>query len=189
MNYLWLILGWLAYFTTHSVLAGEKIKSGAQKVMGTGFKYYRFIYSTISTVGLIVLLFYGATIPANYFMERTEILRYISLMFSTFGVMTIRLAFKQFGFKSFIGVSGESQAFRRDGILNRVRHPIISGVILITVGYFLFLPNMPSLISSMCIFLYLPIGLRLEESKLIEAFGDEYRNYKKEVPAIFPRLF
>ena len=35
---------------------------------------------------------------------------------------------------------------------------------------------------------YLPIGIRLEEHKLIAQFGEEYRRYRREVPALFPKL-
>jgi protein-S-isoprenylcysteine O-methyltransferase Ste14 len=37
-------------------------------------------------------------------------------------------------------------------------------------------------------FVYLPIGIALEERKLIAAFGEDYVRYRREVPALFPRL-
>ena len=37
-------------------------------------------------------------------------------------------------------------------------------------------------------FVYLPIGIALEERKLIAAFGEEYRRYRREVPALIPHL-
>jgi methanethiol S-methyltransferase len=37
-------------------------------------------------------------------------------------------------------------------------------------------------------FLYLPIGIHLEEGKLIAVFGEEYRKYREEVPALIPKL-
>ncbi len=189
MNYMVLIAGWLIYFTLHSVLAANGPKEAIKRMTGGAFRFYRLFYSIFSTVGLVAILFYGASIPATYYFERTEVLRYVSLMLSTFGVMTIRLAFKQFELKSFLGFTPEKgAALLRAGILKRVRHPIISGIILITIGYFIFIPNLPTLVSCVCIIVYLPIGVWLEEKKLIAAFGEEYLQYKREVPALIPRF-
>jgi protein-S-isoprenylcysteine O-methyltransferase Ste14 len=189
MNYMWLTIGWVLYFTLHSVLAADGTKDLVKNMMGSSLRWYRLFYSVLSTGALVVLLFYGATIPAEYFFERTELLRYVSLMFTTFGVMTIRLAFKQFQLKSFVGFTPETgSTLKREGILKRVRHPILSGIILITIGYFIFIPNLPTLVSCLCILVYLPIGVWLEEKKLIKFFGEEYLQYKREVPAFIPKF-
>jgi protein-S-isoprenylcysteine O-methyltransferase Ste14 len=188
MNYILLTTGWIVYFALHSLLAADGMKGSAKRVMGALFRFYRLGYAIFSTGGLVALLFFGAAIPTPYFFERTELLRYLSLVFTTFGVMTIRLAFKQFDFKSFVGFSTETATLKRDGILMHVRHPIISGILLITIGYFVFIPTLPTLVSCVCILVYLPIGIRLEEQKLIRTFGEEYLQYKREVPAVIPRF-
>jgi protein-S-isoprenylcysteine O-methyltransferase Ste14 len=189
MNYVWLSAGWIFYFIFHSVLAVQNIKELIMKKLGLTARAYRLIYSTISTVALVVLLLFGARIQADYFFDRTEWLRYISLVFTTFGVMTIRLGLKQYGFRSFIGFSDETRELKREGILRHVRHPILSGIILITIGFFLFIPNLPSLVSCFWILIYLPIGLTLEEKKLTRIFGTSYMEYKRDVPALIPRLY
>jgi protein-S-isoprenylcysteine O-methyltransferase Ste14 len=56
------------------------------------------------------------------------------------------------------------------------------------LGYFLFEPTLANLASALCIFLYLPLGIYLEEKKLIQQYGDRYIQYKKEVPAILPKI-
>jgi protein-S-isoprenylcysteine O-methyltransferase Ste14 len=189
MNYMWLTIGWVLYFTLHSVLAADGAKGLVISMMGSSLRWYRLFYSVFSTGALIVLVFYGATIPAAYFFERTELLRYVSLVFTTFGVMTIRLAFKQFQLKSFVGFTPETgSTLKREGILKRIRHPILSGIILITLGYFIFIPNLPTLVSCLCILGYLPMGVWLEEKKLIKFFGEEYLQYKREVPAFIPKI-
>ena len=42
---------WAAYFSLHSVLADLRVKAWAQKMMGTGYRYYRLFYN-----GLALLL-------------------------------------------------------------------------------------------------------------------------------------
>ena len=125
---------------------------------------------------------------SNYFFESGGAIRYLSLVLTTFGVMTIQLAFRQYRAKSFVGLAPEEQTLRRKGILNVIRHPIYSGLILMTVGFFLFIPNLASLIASVCILTYLPIGIYLEERKMVQLFGQDYIDYLKEVPALIPRL-
>ena len=122
------------------------------------------------------------------FFKSEGVVRYLSLMFTTFGVMTIQIAFRQYKLKSFLGFAEEKNEFKINGILKLVRHPIYSGLTLITIGFFLFMPNLPSLISCLSLFIYLPIGIYLEEKKLIATFGERYRQYKKTVSALVPRL-
>jgi methanethiol S-methyltransferase len=186
---IWILaLGWIFYFVIHSVLASVSVKDYFAKKLGNGFKYYRVTYSIISTVGLILLVTLNAIIPADYFFERTSVMRYISLMLATFGVMTIQLAFRQYPLKSFLGFREEKNELKIEGILKVIRHPIYSGIYLVTVGFFLFVPNLPTLISCLCIFIYLPIGIYLEERKLIKFYRAEYEKYKKEVPGLIPGM-
>ena len=188
MNYFVLACGWIVYFTLHSALASEQVKAGASHSLGRLFRYYRLFYSLFSTIGLLGLLVLNGSIPAAYFFKSEGVVRYLSLMFTTFGVMTIQIAFRQYKLKSFLGFAEEKNEFKIDGILKLVRHPIYSGLTLITIGFFLFMPNLPSLISCLSVFIYLPIGIYLEEKKLIATFGERYRQYKKTVSALVPRL-
>ena len=82
----------------------------------------------------------------------------------------------------------EISELKKDGILGYVRHPIYTGTILVILGFFLFIPNLPTLVSCMCMLLYLPIGIYLEEKKLIALYGSAYLEYRDKVPALFPRL-
>jgi protein-S-isoprenylcysteine O-methyltransferase Ste14 len=143
----------------------------------------------ISTVGLVALMILNGSIPGGSLFESTDVVRYLSLMLTTFGVMTIQLSFRQYRLKAFLGFAEEKMELKIEGVLKQVRHPIYSGLILVTIGFFLFIPTMASVVSCLCIFAYLPIGIYLEEKKLIAAFGENYLRYKKEVPALIPRLF
>ncbi len=108
-------------------------------------------------------------------------------MLATFGILIIQAAFRHYRFGSFIGLRLEEDKLSYDGILGRVRHPIYSGLILITVGFFLFNPTIATLIFCLSVFLYLPVGIYLEEQKLIKQFGKDYLDYKAKVPMLLPR--
>ena len=188
MDYFALAGGWILYFTVHSAMASNHFKEASRRVLGSGYRFYRLFYSTVSLVGLVLLLLLNANMNDNYFFSSEGPIRYLSLVLTTFGVMTIQLAFRQYRASSFLGLAPEEHALRREGILKVIRHPIYSGLILMTVGFFLFIPNAAALITSVCILLYLPIGISLEEKKMIRTFGQAYLDYRREVPALIPRL-
>jgi protein-S-isoprenylcysteine O-methyltransferase Ste14 len=187
MTYGVLIGGWIAYLTLHSLLASDRVKNAAQQVFGGHYRYYRLGYSILATAGLVALLVINGSLSSEYYFEPSGVPRYISLMLTTVGVMVMQVAFRNYRLKSFLGFEPEENRLRTGGALAWVRHPIYSGLILITVGFFLFIPNLPTLISCCSILLYLPLGIYLEERKLIRAFGDAYLKYREEVPALVPR--
>jgi protein-S-isoprenylcysteine O-methyltransferase Ste14 len=169
--YLILVGGWVLYFVLHSAMAG---------------KTNRIIYVLVSMAGLLALLFYNGSIHSLKFFNNEGPIRWISLVFTIFGVMLIQTSFRQFNFKGFIGIADEKKELKTDGILGVIRHPIQAGIILIVLGFFFFIPNMPTLVSCLCILIYIPIGLYFEEKKLIKIFGEEYVKYRERVPAIIP---
>lgn len=187
MNYGVLIGGWIIYFVLHSVLAAEGTKQAASRAMGQWFRYYRLLYSIVATVGLVILLIINSIIPSENYFESAGAIRYVSLLFTTLGVMLIQVSFRQYRLKAFLGFTPEDSRLHKGGVLGWVRHPIYSGLILVVIGFFLFIPNLPTLVTCMCILVYLPIGIYLEEKKMIAVFGQSYLDYKKEVPLLVPR--
>src|SRR6186713_3117373 len=131
MNYMPLTILWVSYFVLHSLLAADVVKLFAKKVLGSRYRYYRIIYSLISAVGLLAILFYQATLPAVLLFAINGMTRYLSMLLATAGVIIIIRAFREHRFLSFIGLQEEITEFRRTGILKYVRHPIYSGTILI----------------------------------------------------------
>lgn len=187
-NYGLLVLGWIVYFAIHSLLAADGVKLIFKNLLQNGFRFYRIFYSIISTIGLLALLVLNATMVTERLFNPEGLVRYLSLMLATFGVIIINRAFKEHNALAFVGLKPEAMKFSRSGILNYVRHPIYSGTILIVIGFFLFTPTKATLASTLCIFGYLPAGIYLEEKKLIRQFGNQYIQYKTEVPSLIPKL-
>lgn len=189
MNYFFLAIGWAFYFFVHSALASEKIKRVVALHLARVKHYYRLFYSSISTLGLLGLFLFQASLPTTFLLESNPAIRYFSLILATAGTLVISRSFKQYSALGFMGFKQEPVYFVRSGILSKVRHPIYSGTILLVLGFLFFHPTVTTLISVACIFCYLPIGIYLEEKKLIAQFGNEYVKYRNEVPALVPRLF
>jgi len=185
----WLIVYWALYYCVHSVLASTAAKSYAQSVWGDKFKYYRLFYSVVAILGFFAILFYGALIPTSYLISPVGWPRYFGLMLAASGVIIIKRSFSGYSIREFLGVKAEKEdSLVRSGILALVRHPLYSGTILVTIGFWLFSPSITNLITCLCLFAYLPIGIYFEEKKLILTFGESYEKYKREVPALIPRV-
>ena len=91
-----------------------------------------------------------------------------------------------FGLRQTGIASAREEAFRLSWMHRRVRHPIYTGLVLVffgtpdmTLGHALFAVGMT---------LYIGIGIAFEERDLVRRFGDTYRTYRDNVPALFPRL-
>jgi len=113
-------------------------------------------------------------------------------MLAAFGTIILVKSFKNFSGKRFAGLTPHDdleikEELIQTGIHGYIRHPIYAGLILIFTGYFLFSPTLASLIHVGMLMLYLPIGIYLEEKKLLAIFGQAYKNYQSNVPALIPR--
>ncbi len=181
---------WGVYFFMHSFLAATSTKSYFSSKYPNQQKNYRLYYTTFSTLGLLPIMYLLATTPSELLLERSSMLKYFGLVLASFGVFVLKAAFKNYDTKEFMGVGMQDAApkFVQKGLLNYMRHPIYTGTILLVIGFFLFIPNVLNLTTGICTFIYLAIGIRLEEKKLVEEFGEAYITFKKEVPMLVPRL-
>jgi len=184
-----LILGWVAYFFIHSVLAIRQIKDFAGS-HGISAQRYRLIYNVVALVTLIPIFLISGNIRAGFVLEPNSILKFSGLILAGYGVVMAKKAFKSYDTKAFLGLASyKEEEFKTDGLLKYVRHPVYSASILILIGYFLFDPKWSALISDVMLILYFVIGSQFEERKLIREFGEKYIEYKKKTPMLIPRFW
>ena len=67
------------------------------------------------------------------------------------------------------------------------RHPIYTGLLLALIGTALVRGTIASLLGVVSIVIGIVLKIRQEESLLIEHFGEGYREYQSQVPALVPR--
>ena len=186
----WLLTAfWILYFSMHSVGATPGIKKIFEDG-GLSKSIYRKLYVILSTLGLLAILIYSSTFSESYIIQPNRNLKFVSLVLAALGTIIIRIAFKQYSLREFLGlvVENPSEELKVKGILSYIRHPIYSGIILIILGYLIYIPKLSSLILTVIVFLYLAVGIYLEEKKLKSIFGSQYVDYKKRVPALIPRI-
>lgn len=191
MPYFYLFIGWMLFYTSHSYLAALNIKRIIQGIMGGSYKWYRLIYSLVSTLGVLALLFYSGTIPPHFLLSQTDGIQYIGYMLATFGTIISVKSMKGISVLRFIGLSPHDDLRGNNelvlvGLYRWVRHPLYAGLILIFLGYFFFLPTVASIIHLAALLVYLPVGIYFEEKKLITLHGQAYIDYQKTVPPIIP---
>ncbi|MEQ6121548.1 isoprenylcysteine carboxylmethyltransferase family protein [Reichenbachiella sp. MALMAid0571] len=181
------VLLWTIYFFLHSFLAASKVKKFVCQNNPLIADYYRIMYSIVSILGLIPIFYFLAVTRSAFLVKQTEVLKYVSMALSTWGVIVIKQSFKGYSIQEFLGIKNQKeQLLIKSGLLKYVRHPLYSGTILLCLGFWLFIPNTLNLVSIISIFIYLFIGIRLEEIKLVKEFGEEYIAYRQEVPSILP---
>jgi protein-S-isoprenylcysteine O-methyltransferase Ste14 len=96
--------------------------------------------------------------------------------------------------KYFISISGIRNLFQPEktemlmirGIHRFVRHPLYLGTFVFIWGLFILVPYAGLLIANVIITIYTLIGIKLEEQKLLDQYGNQYSDYRKSVPMIFP---
>ena len=74
------------------------------------------------------------------------------------------------------------------GVYSIVRHPQYFGGVIAHIGFSVFLSALYSLLATPFVIAVIYVVSRKEESELIREFGEEYTNYKKRVPMIFPKM-
>ncbi len=77
----------------------------------------------------------------------------------------------------------------RKGVFSKVRHPIYLGSILLYLGMVIFTLSLISFIFWIFIILFYIWISKYEEKVLSKYFGEEYLEYKNDVPMLFPKLF
>ncbi len=184
-THLFYFILWLVYLGLHSALATNRIK----RFVALGSQQYRLFYNLFAIVMLLGLLFLGATLESGFLFAPGQINFYMGLMLAATGIFVMKRAFRKYNTKAFLGLKAEKQGvLHTQGLQKHVRHPLYSGTLLLVTGYLLFYPLLTNLAIWLAIIFYIPFGIIWEEQKLIEAYGEAYLKYKRETPAIFPKI-
>lgn len=185
----------------HSIFASLHFKKKLAEKIGNKIAFYRLFYNLISI--LFLLFVYEISPKPNLIVYDLQfpfdIITFALQVISLFGLIW---ASKEIDLKEFVGISqivryfkneyktedlDEKQNLRIKGAFKFVRHPIYFFSIL----FLGFRPQMDLFyLETFIIFvLYFYVGSIYEEKKLVKIFGQDYINYQKLVPRIFPLKF
>ncbi len=196
MEYFILTLIWGLYFSLHSVLASSRVKKYFKKRFPTVFPFYRIVYNLIAIFLLVPIYFFQQGILPIKLFNTGELVRVFGAVVMLGGMIFGAMAFHNYSTREFVGLDFQCEYVgKKKGKLNvsglnkYVRHPLYFATLLIVWGYFLTRPTLMVLVIDTVISVYLVVGTKLEEKKLIAEFGDQYLRYKKKVPMLIPFLF
>jgi len=170
-----------AYYTLHSFLTSHWIKTY------TDFRWYRIIYNLIAIITIIPIVI--SLYRNSYFQGFGSLQMIVGFSSVAFGLLIHRSTFKWFTPQEFAGTSLNKEEDKRlisDGIYETLRHPFYLGTLFIIWGLWVIFGSMYYLSFAMLSTVYVFIGSKLEEAKLIKQFGTSYQNYIEEVPMLLP---
>lgn len=136
MSYLILVILWILFYFTHSLMATIRVKRKIKLFLKTGYRWYRFFYSLVFGVFFFGILLYAATLEKTQILASTDLLTYMGYMLATFGTIITVKAFRNFSGTKFLGLRAhddleEVEPLVTSGVHGWVRHPIYSGLVLI----------------------------------------------------------
>jgi len=183
---------------SHSILASNKVKKQFQNRFGSLIAFYRVGYNIISVITFIIIY---------QMLPRIDILIYdlpnpydlIILFFQLLSIVGLIWSAKYFDSGEFLGLAqikryiahnydlndiDENSKLQIEGPYKYSRHPIY----LFSILFLIMRPvmSLTYLIIVVIFVVYFYIGSVFEEKRLVEKFGEEYINYQKSVPRIFP---
>ena len=195
MKYLSITLLWAAYCALHSYLISIRFTNLMIRLLKSYYAFYRFAYVAISIV-LIIPLF-RLTDPLN----DPVIVTYgypLSIIRTALASGSLLIFFWAFFIDydslSFFGIRQISDLWRRkktrgpgelkkSGLLGITRHPMyLALIVYLWCQTF----RVIDIILNTVLTIYIIIGTRLEENKLVREFGDSYVAYQHEVAMLVP---
>jgi len=159
------------------------------------YAFYRLFYNLISLVLLIPLIKYTGQADTRIIItyeHPLSIVRYaliagsLTIFFYAFFFNYDPLSF--FGIRQILNfrkVKGidSSRGIRKNGLLGIIRHPMyLALIIYLWCQTF----RMMDIIVNVVLTMYIIIGTKLEEKKLVLEYGDTYIKYQQEVPMLIP---
>lgn len=192
MTVLHFTLAIIAYYILHSVLAADGVKAALGRLLPV--RYYRLAYNVLATLLLAALLVLYFLVEKKPIWPLNKLLVFGGGVLLIFGVSWVVRAFNKYDVGEFTGLeqlrTGQQPMHTKliiRGLNGRVRHPLYFGSLLLVWGVMLLFQNDAALAFAMVSTIYLIIGSRLEEEKLVAQFGKAYQKYQREVPMLVPR--
>jgi protein-S-isoprenylcysteine O-methyltransferase Ste14 len=189
---IWLALGWVTYAALHSLLASLRCKAWVTCRWPGFAPYYRLAFNLQSVLLVLPLAWATYAIPGDWLWRWTGFGAWIANGLALMAMLGFVLSSGTYDMGEFLGTTPwreqrrdavEHDGFRISPLHRYVRHPWYAlGLVLMWTRDM----NAPLLVSAIAVTLYLAIGARLEERKLVAHFGAAYRNYRERVPALIP---
>lgn len=179
---------WIGFAVSHSVLAGADVRRGIGRLAG---RAHRLVYNALALVLLVAVLATGHWLAGHALpFVMPSALHWVMNVTVIAGLVLGWIALRSYHLGAFIGTAqlrgtdDTAAPLALSGLHRWMRHPLYSGVLLVVWG----IARSELDVATACwVTLYLLIGSRIEEQRLIARYGDAYRQYRSKTPAFIPR--
>lgn len=183
---------WILYALVHSLLASLRFKRIIRQRFPDSFPGYRLGYNLLAILLLVPPVWLLISYPGDLLWHWPEPVRWLADTLAILAILAFLWSIRIYDTGEFLGLSQlrkktpsvDDQAPMSLSAPHRyVRHPwYFLGLVVIWTREM----NAAFLITAVILTLYLWIGSRLEERKLLSCYGEQYRHYRKSVPGLFP---
>jgi protein-S-isoprenylcysteine O-methyltransferase Ste14 len=185
----WILIAMGIYGTIHTILAGDRARSLAQRWFGTaGRRWFRLGFNLIAVLTFIPVLALIRQLPDAELYRIPMPLQLLTMALEATCILAMLLALHETGLLCFLGLAPDDDAIPphlvTEGLYRYVRHPLYSlGLVVVWL-----LPVMTrnALFLNVGITLYILVGAAFEERKLLRKFGAAYAEYRQKIPMFIP---
>ena len=194
MNLLIFAASLVLFYVLHSILASNKVKTFLKNKI-VAQRYYRLGYNLVA-VGTLLLVFFFYKKITSPFLFQISIIHSLGGILVIVGALLLGATLFQYDLGEFSGFQQlknkttiHISELKTSGLNRWVRHPLYFATLCLMWGYFLYHPTSLVLVTTTISSIYIYVGTKLEEQKLIEEFGEAYKIYKKKVKMLIPFIF
>jgi protein-S-isoprenylcysteine O-methyltransferase Ste14 len=185
---------WIAYCLVHSLLAATAFKKRIENFSGRAYKFYRLFYNIFATATLVLIIIYQLSFSSPVLFITNLFIQIIGGIVTTGGfvIMSICIANYFMQESGLLWLNPDNTKPKNKliitGIHKIVRHPLYLGTFIFIWGLFILFPYLSVLITDIIITVYTLIAIKFEENKLEKEFSESYKEYKRHVPMILPKI-
>jgi protein-S-isoprenylcysteine O-methyltransferase Ste14 len=188
-----LIVWWIIFFSVHSIMASSRVKKMIDSKSSGIKSSYRLVFNIVSLILLVPIVYTYSQLPTSYIYITNIFYQAVGGLLSLAGVYILFASFKNYRTDEFFGTyqlknkhDFHPTKLSRHGWNGIIRHPLYFGTIVLIAGLNLISPEVKLALTSLLVIGYLYIGTLWEEKKLISEFGQDYKDYKREVSMLIP---
>jgi methanethiol S-methyltransferase len=189
-------LGWAAWGAMHSLLISPAWMRLVSACFPRLCPWYRLSYNALAVLTILPLLYFKDALAGETLFGWSGPLVVLRFALLGAGLWLFWAGARSYDLRVVGGLtqlrsgctfagSPYAEELRTSGILGRVRHPWYGGALLLLwtrTGAF----DAAELITSLVLTLYVLVGARLEERKLVHVHGQAYQDYRQTTPMFFP---
>ena len=177
-------IAWLLYCVIHSWMASTSFKQVSYQRLGLNDRSYRLAYVLIASLLLLPLVYLIWADSTPIVWQHQGWMKILMDGIALIALLGFLIVARSYNMSSFMSLTADnsSPGLSISWLHRYVRHPwYFFGLLIIWTR------DMSALwlLSCLVITVYLIVGSKLEENKLISQYGDAYRYYQQQVPGLF----